>query len=261
MNRTFLYIDILGFGKMVEDKSPKIDQIFKIFDSLNVFKHQSLHVVIFSDTILVFNKENDWPVHYFVTYVIEYAQELFYKLSHINVYFKGIITLGEFNFNELTNFQAYYGDALVETYHDETTLEGFGLYINKSIYSEVVTFETVPFNEKYHYVLLCQSYINLYDYQEGVLPIDLDILEETDSYFRIDEDLRFFREIEYIKNNHPSDKIKVKYQKVYDTFKARTPKFFEIFEEQGFLPFALHEDFLGSINPFELLAERELGGN
>jgi hypothetical protein len=89
MKRAFLYIDILGFGNMVQTNSKKIDQIFEIFDSLNVFKHPSLQVVIFSDTILVFNKENNWPTHYFVTYLIEYAQELFYKLSWIKCLFQG----------------------------------------------------------------------------------------------------------------------------------------------------------------------------
>lgn len=247
---------------MIASKSEKIDQIFKIFDGLNVFKHPSLQVVVFSDTILVFNKTNDWATDYFVTYLIEYAQELFYKLSWINVYFKGIITYGEFIFNELSNFQAYYGDALVESYKDETILEGFGLYINNELRSEVVVFETVSFSDKYDYVLLCQSFISLYDHTSGILPVNLNIFTDTDSYFRIDEDLRFFREITYFKNNHPSeDKVRPKYQRVYDIYKERTPTFFAQLEKDGFLPFTLNEAYTGSINPFEILAERELNPN
>ncbi len=258
MKRAFLYIDILGFKNMVLSKSSKIDQIFTIFDGLNVFKHPALQVVVFSDTILVFNKEDNWPTHYFVTYLIEYYQQLFYRLSEINVYSKGIITLGEFNFNELSNFQAYYGEALIETYSDESQLEGFGLYIKNELNDEVVVFDTVPFNEQYDYVLLCQSYINLYDHTDGKLPIDLNMLSETDTYFRIDEDLRFFREIEYYKNHLGNDYIRNKYQKVYDIYRKRTPLFFEVFEAQGFLPFALNETYTGSINPFHILAEKEL---
>lgn len=257
MKRTFLYIDILGFGNLVKQKSLKIDKIFKIIDSLNAFKHHSLQVVVFSDTILIFNKEDNWPTHYFVTYLIEYAQELFYKLSWINIYFKGIITLGEFNFKELQNFQAYYGEALVETYKDEAMLDGFGLYINKDLTKEVIVFDKTEFSEKYDYIFLCQSFINLFENTNGVLPIDINILEETDTYFRINEDLRFFREIEYIKNHHPSDDVRKKYQKVYDTYKNRTKSYFDKFEIEGFLPFTLNPGYPGSINSFEILAEKE----
>lgn len=258
MKRVFLYIDILGFENLVNTKSEKVDKIFQIFDGLNVFKHHSLQVIIFSDTILVFNKEDNWSKDYFITYLVEYAQELFYKLSWLNIYFKGIITFGEFNFNELKNFQAYYGDALVETYKDESFLEGFGLYINKELNNDVVVFDKVDFNEKYDYILLCQSYINLHDDTDGNLPIDTQLFSETDTYFRIDEDLRFFREIEYIKNNYPLEKVRKKHQKVYDIYKIRTEKFFEKFENEGFLPFVLNEEYPGSINPFELLAEKEI---
>lgn len=261
MNTTFLYIDILGFESLVKSKSDKVDKIFNVFDGLNVFKHHSLQVVIFSDTILVFNKEDNWSKDYFVTYLIEYAQELFYKLSRINVYFKGIITFGEFNFNELTNFQAYYGETLIETYKDESTLDGFGLYINKKLEKDIVIFDKLSFNEKYDYILLCQSYINLYDHSKGILPIKIEKISETDTYFRIDEDLRFFREIEYIKDNHPNEKLRNKYQKVYDIYKERTPKFFKKFEIEGFIPSTLNIDYIGNINPFDILAEKEINVN
>ncbi|HLO54113.1 MAG TPA: hypothetical protein VK169_07500 [Saprospiraceae bacterium] len=258
MKKAFLFIDILGFEAMVSSKSSKIEKIFEIFDKLNVFKHPALQVVIFSDTILVFNKDEAWPLHYYITYLIEYAQELFYKLNLHNVFFKGIITLGEFNFSVLNNFQAYYGEALIETYNDEKTLDGFGLYINKHLENEVVVFDKVPISEKYHYIFLCQSFVNLYQHTNGKLPIDINILYETDAYFRIDDDLKFFREIEVFKNHFPNEKVKLKYEAVYNIYKTSFPKFFDIFERDGFLPFSLNLDYLGSIDPFDVFAKQEL---
>lgn len=257
MERAFLYIDMIGFENMVKSKSIKVERIFEIIDSLNVFRHESLQVIVFSDTILVFNKNENWPTHYYVTYLIEYAQELFYKLNWVNVFFKGIITYGEFCFKERCNFQSYYGEALIDTYKDESLLNGFGLYIDKRLHDEVIIFNKVSFNEKYDYILLCQSFINLYRDTNGKLPIDTNILCETDTYFRIDEDLRFFREIEYLKNNHPVARVRDKYQTVYDIYKKCTPLFFATFENDGFLPFVLNEHYTGSLNPFELYAEKE----
>lgn len=258
MNRVFLYVDILGFEILVKTNPAKVDQIFKVFDSLKVHKHYALQTVVFSDTILVFNKDDSRSTDYYCTYSIEYAQELFYRLSLINVYFKAILTYGEFNYSELNNIQAYYGLALIDTFNDEKGLEGFGLYVDKSLSNEIIIFDKVEFNEKYVFVFLCQSLYNLYLATDGKLPIDVSILFETDTFHRIDEDLRFLREIEFIKNNYPSDRVKMKYQKVYDIYKTALPLFFQTFETDGFLPFSLNVDYVGGIDPFNILAEKEL---
>lgn len=261
MNRTFLYIDILGFEHFVRENPDKVDQIFAIFDTLKVHKHFALQTVVFSDTILVFNIDENLSTDYYCTYLVEYSQELFYRLSAINVYFKGILTYGEFNFSKMTNIKAYYGVALIDAYKDESTLEGFGLYVDKRLSSEIIVFDKVPFTEKYEFILLCQSLKNLYSTTEGVLPVDINLLSETDTFHRIDEDLRFFREIEYLKQNHTNGKIRAKYQKVYDIYKADLPLFFRTFEDEGFLPFTINSDYKGSINPFDILAEQELNGS
>ncbi|WP_373708344.1 hypothetical protein [Kaistella sp.] len=248
----------MGFENLVRTKPEKVSQIFKIFDNLNVFKHPLLQVIVFSDTVLVFNKDDSWSKDYYVTYLIEFAQEMFYNLSLINVYFRAIITLGKFHFFKYKNFQSYYGEALIETYNDESQLEGFGLFINKNLTNEVIVFDKIEYNEKYDFILLCQSYINLFDDTKGKLPIQIDMFTETDKYYRIDEDLRFFREIQYLKDNYPSPRIRRKYQVVYDIYKERTKEFFRKFEDEGFTPFTLNMDYMGSLSPFYTLAEEEL---
>jgi len=261
MKRAFLYIDILGFETLVRTNPPKVDRIFEIFDSLKVYKHFALQTVVFSDTILVFNKEENHSADYYCTYLVEYTQELFYRLSAINIYFKGILTIGEFNFSQLTNLQAYYGLALIDAYNDEKKIEGFGLFVDKDLSDNIIVFDKVPYTEKYEFILLCQSLKNLYITTKGSLPINIKLLTETDTFFRIDEDLRFFREIEFLKNNYPDERVRKKYHKVYNTYKTDMPLFFKVFEEEGFIPFAINSDYIGSINPFELLSEQELNSN
>ena len=180
-------------------------------------------------------------------------------MARINIFFKAIILTGEFTYSKLNHIDAYYGPALINAYHDEKSLSGFGLYVQKSISDEIVTFEKGPFSEQYDYVFLCQSMLGLYKQTSDSLPLeDLHIFSETDSYHRIDEDLRFFREIEYIKEHFPDERVKEKYKVVYELHKAKLPMFFEHFERDGFLPFTLNHNYTGSIFPFEILAEKDI---
>ena len=258
MERDFLYIDILGFSNMVKEHSPKIPQVFDILNGLSVHDHYAFRAIVFSDTIIVYNENDEMPSHYYVTYLIEFAQQLFYKLLSIGVYFRGLITYGDFEYHKFSNIQAYWGNALIETYNVESKLNGFGLFVKKDLSDDIIILEKKPVGEKYNFVFLCQSYLNLYKKANDILPVDLNLLTETDEFDRIDEDLAFFREIAFIKENHPCEKIREKYQTVYDWYREKTPKFFEVFEKQGFLPFILNPSYYGSINPFETIAEQEL---
>lgn len=267
MNRDFLYIDILGFKQMVREQSAKIPKVFEIIDNLSVHEHYAFHSIVFSDTIIVYNKDENKPNHYYVTYLIEFAQQLFYKLLSIGVYYRGFITYGDFEFHKLSNIQAYWGNALIEAYGDDNNkdenkrIKGFGLFVRRDLSDDTVILDKMPVGEKYNFVFLCQSYMNLYKKVNGILPVDINILTETEEFDRIDEDLKFFREIAFLKEHYPCGAVKKKYQQVYDWYKERTPKFFKTFEEQGFLPFILNPGYCGSINPFETIAEQELTTN
>ena len=89
-NKYFLYIDILGFSKMVEQDSPKVKEVFSIIDKLNVFHHECFETVFFSDTLLVFNKDYavfEGDKNYLIMFLIEFAEDLFYRLADKNIFF------------------------------------------------------------------------------------------------------------------------------------------------------------------------------
>lgn len=244
---------------MVQEQSWKINKIFQIIDELNIYNHYAFKTIVFSDTILIFNEQNNYPNHYFVTFLIEFAQNLFYKLLPIGVYFKGLITYGEFNFEQKKHIQAYWGNALIETYNNEKNIKGFGLFINKKLSDDVITFDKLTnIDDKYDFILLCQSYINLYKNTQGKLPINIETLTQTDEYMNIDEDLRFFRELKYIKDNYPDKKIIDKYSTVYMWYSNYTSSLFKQLENDDFLPFALNPNYMGKIYPFDIIAEKEL---
>jgi hypothetical protein len=55
--RFFLYIDLLGFSELVI-KGGSVQQIHDIIDRLNVHRHHAFTTIAFSDTVLVYNKDN-----------------------------------------------------------------------------------------------------------------------------------------------------------------------------------------------------------
>jgi hypothetical protein len=260
LKRVFLYIDILGFENLVREKSNKVEYIFQTFNGLKVFRNHDLRTVVFSDTILVFNKEENKPLNFYYEYLVEYAQELFYRLAIVNVYYRGIITYGEFDFTQLANIQSYYGLALIESYKAEKNkkLKGFGLYIDKQISNNIITFSKIDISDNFDYIILCQSITNLYSFTQGKLPVDIRMLIDIDDFSRIDEELRFFREIDYLRKNHPESRVRAKYQKVYSIYKSILPLFFKKFAKDGFLPEIFNAAYIPGSNPYEILAEEEL---
>lgn len=158
----------------------------------------------------------------------------------------------------MQNLNAYYGEALISTYQDEKGLKGFGVYVDKSISNESLIFDKIEFNEKYDYILLCQSLIKLYNVKKGELPISKSLLTEIDDYYRIDEDLKFLREIDYYRKHINDGRIREKYDYVYNVYKSLLAKFFDVFEKEVFLPFVINPSYVGSIDPFYILAEVEL---
>lgn len=54
--RFFLYIDILGFKELINDKSA-VTELYQIIDSLNVHGDGDFTCIVFSDTIVVYASE------------------------------------------------------------------------------------------------------------------------------------------------------------------------------------------------------------
>ena len=95
--KIFLYLDILGFKELVTNKSYLIDKIFEIINELHVYRDPKFETIVFSDTILIFNNENEYfSKHLCITYLVEYAQRLFIRLAKYKIYFRGILTIGDF---------------------------------------------------------------------------------------------------------------------------------------------------------------------
>ena len=54
-----LYIDILGFANLVSKKPKEVKKIYEVVNELNVHRQSEFKAIIFSDTILIYNKYNN----------------------------------------------------------------------------------------------------------------------------------------------------------------------------------------------------------
>ncbi len=52
-------------------------------------------------------------------YLIEFTQQIFLRFIGKDIFFRAVITEGEFIHNKLKNIDSYFGRALVETYKAE----------------------------------------------------------------------------------------------------------------------------------------------
>ena len=76
--------------------------------------------------------------------------------------------------------------------------------------------------------------------------------------WRIDEDLAFLREIDYLKWNHPISDVKLKFKNTYNLYFNKFPELMKLLKENNFMPNALNPEYMGNCNPYEIKAEEEL---
>ena len=149
--RFLLYFDILNFSHLVTQNG-KVEELYEIINRLHVLRHDVFTTIIFSDTILVYNKAHARgleDVRYIVMYLCEFAQDLFYRLIGKDIHFRAYITCGDFAHYPTENIKdVFYGEALIEAYHAEKKIQATGLFMSNLVapYSDI--FKTGPFQSK-----------------------------------------------------------------------------------------------------------------
>ncbi len=172
-----LYIDILGFSDLVKRDSLQVEKIYGVLDSLNVHRHDVFRTIVFSDTVLVYNRidpeSNDAKAHeYIVWYSIEFAEDLHHRLTGQGLYFRAVLVSGEFQHYALKNIDCFFGEALIDAYVREKTIPSIGLFIDTACNQYNRYFRTEPFGNDLHFVYLNRSVESLQQETNGELPVD-----------------------------------------------------------------------------------------
>ncbi len=236
--RYLLYIDILGFAELVKTDYKKIRLLFEKIDELNVHKHNAFQTIVFSDTILISNKQaprNTDDHEYLVMYACEFAQDLMFRCIDLEIQFRAILTYGEFYYEKLENIEAYHGKALVNAYYKEKEVNSIGLFIDKSILSYNVIFKTVQFDKDLHFVFLTQNIERLCNwYDVANLPLEPSVINQTDEFLYLKDEVKILETLKKNIDNQIDSKVRGKYLQAYHFYTQRYKYLIEQLEINNF---------------------------
>jgi hypothetical protein len=184
-DRYFLYLDVLGFTDLVRQKNGQtIADLYEVIASLNANQHGAFKVVVFSDTVVVYNVDGgDTPEDssYLIMFLCEFVKDLMHRLTGRNIYFRAVITHGDFTHYELNGIPCFFGNALVDAYNSEKELKAIGLFIHKEISCYCDIFKFREFNENYNFVYVTQALDEVELWGTDGYPVPEELIEATDS--------------------------------------------------------------------------------
>lgn len=236
-NKYLLYIDILGFEEMVRNHNPKIEVLYKIIASLNAHRHHAFNTIVFSDTILIYNKEtqrNAYDHNYDVMFLCEFAQDLMYRLKGKDIYFRAIIRYGEFR-HILGEVQFFYGNALIDSYRKEKQIKCIGLFMDESCIQKNNIFPTEAYEEGLYFVFLNRGLDSLWS--EWVATAGLPahpIFFESDVGYRLVDDIKMLQNTYEKMNTHPNPDVRAKFRATWELFRTRYQPIIDVLVESGF---------------------------
>lgn len=240
-----LYIDILGFSNLVEKGSRNVYEIYDAINQLNVHQHDAFKTIVFSDTVLVYNRTEPSSKHdhqYLVMYAIEFAQDLLYRLIGKNVFFRATLRYGEFTHFKFSNLDAFYGTSLINSYRDEKRIPCVGLFIHKSVWSRNDIFPTAPFSKDYRFVFLNQILHSVYRELGTSLPLSVEAGElfvDLGHPWEIAKDVIFLKQIHQNMTKHPEPLVRAKFLTIWTLYRTKYPGILDGLESAKFNPKAI----------------------
>lgn len=240
--RFLLYIDILGFSELTNKYPKKVPDIYKTVDDLNVHRHRDFQTIIFSDTILVYNKVAPVSLHdyqYIVMYMCEFAQDLIFRGDQFNLNFRAILTYGEFSHYKLKNTECYYGKSLVSSYKREKEISGIGLFMDTAIKKYCNIFKTTKYCSDLDFVYLFQNIVRLNTLTGGILPLPELLIEEFPD---LKDEVAILKKYFYELTSNENPKIRAKYLQTYQFYKELMPNILNELEANDFSPLTINSD-------------------
>lgn len=248
----FLYLDILGFRGLVKEPE-QISWLYKVIDAARIHKDSNYRTIVFSDTLLAYNSQtptygNQKAAE--LMFLIELVQEFSHRLAGSGIFFRALITEGEFTHDKLQNIEAYYGPALVDTYDAEKSLVGVGLFLDKKIDRFNLVFRSREFSPEFDFVYTLLDLTRLGEYTEGngsgplklgpaILPLPAELVTEASIEYRVLCEIKQLQEIHTGMTQHPLPAVRAKFLATWKMYELQLPNLTRALADSGFDPRAL----------------------
>ena len=157
----------------------RVRDLYQRMDNLNAHKHSSFQAIVFSDTMLVFNKDDlEWDEkdkEALVTRLCDFAADLFYRLISQDIHFRAYICCGEFEHSKMQHIDAFFGAALIRAYTRERDIQCTGLFIDNDLVPYLGYFRSSQYDAHCHFVYLMQTLDNI-TYEQSDYPLDWNLV-------------------------------------------------------------------------------------
>jgi hypothetical protein len=246
--RYLLYIDILGFSNLVRADPQRVQELYKTLDELNVHQHEAFTTIVFSDTVLVYNRSEPISNHdheYLVMYACEFVQDLLYRTIGRGLYLRAVLLYGEFEHKRLDHLESFFGEALIDAYGLEKCIPSTGLFIHASAAGYNKIFPVARFSDDLSFAFLNQTLQRLQEFSGGEYPIPADaswVLVDTDMIWHLAFDVRMLQEIHDNMRNHSDPRVRGKFLATWDFFMQAYPNLLGTLVESNFSLLAISPD-------------------
>jgi hypothetical protein len=241
-----LYIDVLGFGELVEKAPKRVEDLFQIVASLNAHDHEAFAAIAFSDTILVHDvalPSNDHDREYVVMYQCEFFQDLLRRVAGRGISLRAVLTYGPFEHYLLNGTPYFYGPAVNYAYRSEKGLQITGLLMDEHCLKYSNIFSSRPFDDHWHYVFVTQGIDDWEDQYGAVIPLPRIIVDDTDLGWNLGPEIETVAFSARQAREHPDPRVRAKHIATLQQYRRRYPKCFAALESTDFRMEAISTEF------------------
>lgn len=249
MKTIFLYIDILGFSELV--KTPAVvSRLFRLLNDARIHSDSNYRAIAFSDTIVAYNTHPDLQgatKAVELMFLIELTQELFLRLAGSGIFFRAVITEGNFYHERLSHMDAFYGQALIDTYRAERALVGLGLFLDVALRRFNHVFKWRMFSSAYDFVYLTHYCTGLYLGEERLLNLDEAMadavfplpgtrLQASGLEYMIYPEIVHLQEVRAAMEQHIDPAVRAKHRSAWQMYSMEYPNLVRSLERHGMDP-------------------------
>lgn len=225
-DRFLLYIDILGFSEMVSKEPRKVVRVYEILDTLNVHSRSDFKVIVFSDTILIYNnapESTDLDKAYCIQTLVDFASDLHHRLVGQDIFFRAIIVKGDFHHYTRNHVNCFFGSALITAYHAEKGIPSLGLFISDECLKFGSRQPVAYFSQGLSFVFLCEGLQALSMLTPMEWPVNLGGSPGEDFAINIPWDVHFLKDIYTQMRDHAEPAVRTKFLTAWDFYQRKYP--------------------------------------